>query len=76
MSSSQAGVREESFRLADWHRRRADEYRRSRKYDHEIEIKQDGRQIEHENPVDRLLVIDLDTRQAAARTAASPNATN
>ncbi len=55
---NQPGVHEESLRLADSHRKRADEYRRSRKFDYEIEIIQDGRQMERENPVDRLLVID------------------
>jgi hypothetical protein len=72
---NQPGVREESLRLADSHRKRADEYRRSRKYDHEIEIIQDSRQMERENPVDRLLVIDRNARRAAARTSACANAT-
>jgi len=72
---NQPGVREESLRLAESHRKRADDYRRSRKYDYEIELIQDSRQMERENPIDRLLAIDRDARRAAARTSASANAT-
>lgn len=61
---SRSGIREACSRLAAWHTMRADEYGRSRKYDHEVEMKQDFRQTERENPIDRLLVIDRDARRA------------
>ena len=72
---NQPGVREESLSVAEWHRKRADEYRRSRKFDHEIEIIQDSRKMESENPLDRLLVIDRNVRMRAGRTSASAPAT-
>jgi hypothetical protein len=68
---NQSGVREEGLRFADWHRKRANEYRRSRKFDYEIALIQDSRRMERENPVDRLLVIDRDARKAASWTTIS-----
>ncbi len=64
---NQPGVRDQSREYADWHRKRAEAYRRSRKYDHEIEMKQDLAQTEVENRVDRLLTVDRDARRAAGR---------
>ncbi len=61
------GVREESLRFSEWHRKRAEAYRLSRKYDHEAEMIEDSRQAERESPVDRRLVIDRDARRSEIR---------
>lgn len=61
------GVADECRRLAAWHRSRAEQYRRSRRYDHEAEMREDAAQTLLEAPVDRAITGDFHARRRAAR---------
>ena len=61
------GVADQCRRLAAWHHARAEQYRRSRRYDHEAEMKQDLAQTLLENSVDRTVTVDFQARRRVTR---------